>query len=287
MSDQLNKSVLMYAKIFEHGFVELVDVMGSDETIVMTARTSYDKGTKQISNTESLIRHLMRNQHMSPFEFGELIFRIRCPIFVARQWFRHRTGSYNEISLRYSEARDECYVPEKQLITTQDSKNKQARTNKELDNSHEIQQKLKEDANLLLTHYHSYLDQGMAREIARINLPLSIYTTFMYKTDLRNLLNFLKLRFDTHAQYEIRQYAIQMLPMVEKYFPITVKAWRDFTKEAVTFSRVEKPFLKAILQLIPNRDENLMKILENVQLGTLSQTERNEFLDKIQNLFSE
>jgi thymidylate synthase (FAD) len=278
------KTPLMEEKLFDHGFVELLDVMGSDEDIVNTARTSYDKGTKQTSTTEGLIRYLMRHQHNGPFEFGEFTFRIRCPFFVARQWFRHRTGSYNEVSLRYSEAPDEFYVPKPEWITTQDSRNKQARTTTKVSTADEIVDQLKKDAELLLNHYQDYLHKGTAREIARINLPLSLYTTFMFKIDLRNLLNFLYLRFDSHAQFEIRQYAIAILKMVEKYFPITVKSWKDYVKESITFSKSEIDILQELLKSQPDFLKRVEEKITTSPPTPLSVGEKAEFLDKIRRL---
>jgi thymidylate synthase (FAD) len=278
------KTPLMQEPILDHGFVELLDVMGSDEDIVNAARTSYDKGTKQTSNSEALIRYLMRHQHTSPFEFGELIFRIRCPFFVARQWFRHRTGSYNEVSLRYSEAPDDYYVPNADLITTQDSRNKQARTDQQVNTADTIKQQLDADAKLLLEHYHNYLDQGVAREIARINLPLSLYTTFMFKMDLKNLMNFLRLRFDSHAQLEIRLYAIAMLKMTEKYFPITMNAWKDYQKESITFSKPEISALKAYLSTKGNVIQEIEEFVKQGKLDNLSKGEQSEFIEKIHQL---
>ncbi|MHA1563657.1 MAG: FAD-dependent thymidylate synthase, partial [Promethearchaeota archaeon] len=165
--------VLLRENVLDHGFVELIDVLGSDQDIVNAARTSYDKGTKKISSTKQLIRYLIRHKHSGPIEFGVLVFRIRCPIFVARQWFRHRMASYNEVSLRYSEVVEEFYVPRSEWITGQDRRNRQARTDHEIEKSEEISSKLKQDSENLLKEYHNYIEKGVAREIARINLPLS------------------------------------------------------------------------------------------------------------------
>ncbi|MHA2001448.1 MAG: FAD-dependent thymidylate synthase, partial [Promethearchaeota archaeon] len=266
---------------------ELVDVLGSDDDIVNAARTSYDKGTKRVSNTKGLLRYLMRHKHSGPIEFGEAVFRIRCPLFVARQWFRHRTGSYNEVSLRYSEAVEEYYVPKHEWITTQDRRNRQARTGTEVISSKEICNKFDKDARELLEHYHGYLDQGVAREIARINLPLSLYTTFMYKSDIRNLLNFFSLRTDSHAQFEIRQYANIMVELVEKYFPITIAAWKDYTKNAINFSA---PELKIFKEIIETNNIDLISQVESYfsdKENSLSmpKLESQEFMDKIKRIF--
>ncbi len=279
------KPYLMRKEILDHGFVELLDVMGSDESIVNTARTSYDKGTKQVSSTKGLLRYLLRQKHMGPFEFGVCIFRIRCPFFVARQWFRHRTASYNEISLRYSEAVEEYYVPDAEMITTQDAHNRQARTGQKVSEAMNVRAQLEKDPKLLLSHYHDYLDKGVAREIARINLPLSLYTTFMFKMDIRNLMNFYSLRVDPHAQYEIRVYAKAMVKMTEKYFPVVIQAWRDYFQQSVTFSAAECEILGHILT----------KELDIVAAGKsftddhpethhLSKGETKEFLDKLRKI---
>lgn len=280
------KEILKIQKVFDHGFVELIDVLGDDQAIVNAARTSYDKGTKEVSSTAQLLRYLMRHRHSGPLEFGEVVFRIRCPLFVARQWFRHRTGSYNEVSLRYSEAVEEYYMPDHEWITTQDRRNRQARTSQEIEDSNQIRDQMQQDVQGLLKHYESYLNQGVAREIARINLPLSLYTTFCYKSDMRNLLNFFSLRTDSHAQFEIREYAKIMVKMVEDHFPITINAWRDYMKNAVTFSALEKNVLKTVLQqsnidIIKNVSEYLEKNTESVSLAKL---EIVEFLDKLRDL---
>ncbi|WP_457556660.1 FAD-dependent thymidylate synthase [Candidatus Harpocratesius sp.] len=280
--------VLMRELIFNHGFVELVDVLGSDQSIVNAARTSYDKGTKKVSSTRQLMRYLLRHNHSGPFEFGVCVFRIRCPLFVARQWFRHRTASYNEISLRYSEAQEEFYIPHHEWITTQDRRNRQARTQNEIEDAQRIQKMLQNDANLLLEHYNSYLNMGVAREIARINLPLSLYTTFAFKMDIRNLLHFLTLRTDPHAQFEIRQYALIMEKMVEKYFPLVIEAWRDYQKNALNFSKPELKILKEILQENMDIKKKVHDYIEKKQNSIqLAKLEQIEFMDKIRLLLDE
>ncbi len=281
-----NGEILKVKKILDHGFVELVDILGSDQAIVNAARTSYDKGTKKVSSTKQLIRYLMRHRHSGPLEFGELVFRVRCPLFVARQWFRHRTGSYNEVSLRYSEATDEFYVPKSEWITTQDRRNRQARTGTTIANSDSIRDEFQSNAQDLIHKYTHYLENGVAREIARINLPLSLYTTFCYKTDLRNLLNFFTLRTDSHAQFEIREYAETMVEMAEEYFPITIQAWRDYMKNALLFSAPEVEVLKAILT--ETNIDLVSKIgayfEKNREISSLAELEKVEFLDKIRSL---
>jgi len=277
--------VLLKEKVLDHGFVELIDVLGSDQDIVNAARTSYDKGTKKISSTKQLIRYLIRHKHSGPIEFGVLVFRIRCPIFVARQWFRHRMASYNEVSLRYSEVVAEFYVPPPEWITGQDRRNRQARTDHKIEKSEEISSKLKQDSENLLKEYHNYIEKGVAREIARINLPLSIYTSFVFKIDLRNLLNFLSLRTDPHAQFEIRQYANIMAKMSEKYFPIVIEAWRDYIKNSISFSSAELQVLKKIFEEkldIIKEVENFLQI--NEKELPLAKLEHLELMDKLRKL---
>lgn len=286
MSNQ--DDILLKENVLDHGFVELVDVLGSDQAIINAARTSYDKGTKQVSSTRQLMRYLLRHKHSGPFEFGACVFRIRCPLFVARQWFRHRTASYNEVSLRYSEAIEEYYLPDEEWITTQDRRNRQARTEIEIEDSHKVHEQLKNDAEMLLQHYSEYLENGLAREIARINLPLSLYTTFCFKMDIRNLLHFLILRTDSHAQFEIRQYAEIMEKMVEKYFPLVIEAWRDYTKFAITFSHDEQKILKEVLSGKINLIEDISTYLDNHQESTkLAKLEQVEFIDKLKTLLGE
>ena len=277
------KDYLERHEVLDHGFVELVDILGSDQSIVDAARTSYDKGTSKVSNTRNLLRYLLRHKHMGPFEFGECIFRIKTPLFVARQWFRHRTGSYNEVSLRYSEATEDYYVPDSDKITSQDLHNKQARTQEQIEDAEQIRKALDDEAAQIMKNYNMYLEKGVAREIARINIPLSHYTMYVFKMDIRNLLNFLTLRYDDHAQYEIRVYAIAMYEMIKKYFPITMEAWVDYNKEAISLSRVELTLLSEILS--DSGIDMIKKITEKISSNKeLSKTESADFLNKIKKI---
>ncbi|AYJ73916.1 thymidylate synthase [Thermus phage phiLo] len=197
-----------------------------DAQIVRAARVSYGKGTKTVREDEKLIRYLINNEHWSPFEMVEFKFHVKAPIFVARQWFRHRTASVNEVSARYSVVEDEYYVPEYWRL--QDTKNKQGsvgRLDEEANGyATEVYLKVMEEA---FRSYEELLASGVAREMARMVLPLSTYTQFYWKQDLRNLLHFLKLRLDPHAQWEIRQYAQAILSLIEPLVPLTVKAWKE------------------------------------------------------------
>jgi thymidylate synthase (FAD) len=201
-----------------------------DAQIVRAARVSYGKGTKTVRDDEKLIRYLIKNEHWSPFEMVEFKFHVKAPIFVARQWFRHRTGSVNEISGRYSVLEDEFYIPEKWRL--QDTKNRQG-SQGELD---ELTNEYATDAytealDYAYKAYEALLSAGVAREMARMVLPLSTYTQFYWKQDLRNLLHFLKLRLDEHAQWEIREYAKAILSLIEPLVPVTVKAWKEIVLE--------------------------------------------------------
>ena len=264
-------------KCLNHGFVRLVDVMGDDAAIVQAARTSYGKGTKSVSEDRNLIRYLMRNQHTSPFEMVEFKFHIKLPIFVARQWIRHRTANVNEYSGRYSEMPDEFYVPELDTIRKQSVNNKQARADEGFDDqySQEIIQKMSATQNKVFEEYKDFVDNGMAREIARINLPLSIYTEWYWKIDLHNLLRFLKLRLDKHAQYEIRVYAEIIAGILKQYVPHTWEAFEDYVLNAVCFSASELKILKNIIN--PN-----YKISEkDCTDAGLGAREMNEFKEKL------
>ena len=194
--------------VLDHGFVRLVDYMGSDSRIVQSARVSYGSGTKTYRQDKGLINYLLRNDHTSPFEQVVFTFHLKMPIFVARQWVRHRTARMNEISGRYSVMKDECYIPDKAHIALQSEDNKQGRKAEPVDDAtaERVITMLEEDHKRIFETYHALLDMGIAREIARIDLPLSLYTEFYWQMDLHNLFHFLKLRLDGHAQYEIRDH---------------------------------------------------------------------------------
>lgn len=197
-----------------------------DAQIVRAARVSYGKGTKSFREDEKLIRYLLTHEHWSPFEMVEFKFHVKAPIFVARQWFRHRTASVNEVSARYSVVEDEYYIPEHWRL--QDTKNKQGSVGK-LDGLTDalVTDAYTEAVEMAFEAYKSLLTAGVAREMARMVLPVSVYTQFYWKQDLRNLLHFLKLRLDPHAQWEIRQYAEAILQLIEPLVPVTVRAWKE------------------------------------------------------------
>ena len=236
--------------VLDHGFVRLVDYLGSDQRIVQSARVSYGEGTKTYRQDKGLINYLMRNDHTSPFEQVVFTFHVKMPIFVARQWTRHRTARMNEISGRYSVMKDEVYIPASENIAMQSEDNKQGRASEPVDaaTAEGIRALMKEDTDRALAYYHKLLDMGIAREISRIDLPLSLYTEFYWEIDLHNLFHFLKLRLDGHAQYEIRQYGIVMLEIVRRVCPIATEAFENHKLNGRSFSGREVEAIKAMLE---------------------------------------
>ena len=235
--------------VLDHGFVRLVDYLGSDQRIVQSARVSYGEGTKTYRQDKGLINYLMRNDHTSPFEQVVFTFHVKMPIFVARQWTRHRTARMNEISGRYSVMKDEVYIASEN-IAMQSEDNKQGRASEPVDaaTAEGIRALMKEDTDRAFASYHKLLDMGIAREISRIDLPLSLYTEFYWEIDLHNLLHFLKLRLDGHAQYEIRQYGIVMLEIVRRVCPIATEAFENHKLNGRSFSGREVEAIKAMLE---------------------------------------
>jgi thymidylate synthase (FAD) len=234
-------------KVLDYGFVALVDHMGNDNSVVQAARVSYGKGTKTTTEDRNLIRYLMRNSHETPFEMTAIKFHVKAPIFVFRQWHRHRIGiSINEMSGRYSEMPEEFYVPEIDCLNKQDKNIKQGRGQGQLENATTIQTRMKEQGQQEFQHYHWLLEQDVAREVARINLPLSTYSEMYWQVNLRSLFNFLLLRLDHHAQYEIRQFSEAMLELTKPLFPISCEAFIDYKMEAKTFSKMEIELLRKL-----------------------------------------
>ena len=258
--------------VLDHGFVRVIDYMGDDAAVVQAARVSYGKGTKKISDDAGLINYLLRHRHTTPFEMCEIKYHVKLPIFVARQWIRHRTANVNEYSARYSVLDREFYVPEEDHLAAQSSSNRQGRGNilsgKEAKRVLDI---LREDAQMTYDHYIEMLNEseegniidvskeGLARELARMNLTLSTYTQWYWKTDLHNLLNFLSLRADTHAQYEIRVYADAMMETLRRWCPITFQSFSDHRVEGVTLSgKAIKVVKKLISGVHINQEESGM-----------------------------
>lgn len=235
--------------VLDHGFVRVIDYMGDDGAVVQAARVSYGKGTRKVSEDAGLIRYLMRHRHSTPFEMCEIKFHVKLPIFVARQWIRHRMANVNEYSARYSILDREFYLPAPEHLAAQSSSNRQGRgAVLNGDQATEVLELLRSDAVRCFDHYEDMLNetpdgatrdanrQGLARELARINLTLNTYTQWYWKADLHNLLHFLALRADSHAQYEIRAYAEVMMKAVQAWVPATFAAFQDYRLGAVTFS---------------------------------------------------
>lgn len=246
-------------KIHEHGFVRLVDSMGDDNRIVQSARVSYGVGTKSFREDRGLIRYLLRNAHTSPFEQVVFTFHVKMPIFVARQWIRHRTARLNEISARYSVMKDEFYEPADKDINSQSSDNKQSR-NEELFPA-EILNKIKGSiTHIHKENYHAYqelLDKKVSREIARIILPTSLYTEMYWQIDLHNLFHFLKLRLDAHAQREIRVYAQALYKLIKNICPNACEAFEDYILNKVEIYKQEHVLLQELLK-DHNLDEKIL-----------------------------
>ena len=226
--------------VLDHGFVRVVDYMGDDAAVVQAARVSYGKGTKKVSEDRALIHYLLRHRHTTPFEMCEIKYHVKLPIFVARQWIRHRTANVNEYSARYSILDNEFYVPAPAQLATQSASNRQGRgAVLEPAQAARVMALLRDDAERAYRGYVEMLNEneagqaidpdraGLARELARMNLSLNFYTQWYWKTDLHNLLNFLSLRADAHAQYEIRVYAEAMIGTLERWVPMTAEAFRQ------------------------------------------------------------
>ena len=225
--------------MLDHGFVRVVDYMGDDSAVVQAARVSYGRGTRKTTEDEGLIRYLMRHYHSTPFEMCEIKYHVKLPIFVARQWIRHRTANVNEYSARYSIMDKDYYLPAPDQLAAQSIDNRQGR-GEVLDQAtaQQVLALLRQDAEQTFGHYELMLEEdiGLARELARMNLTLNTYTQWYWKTDLHNLFHFLRLRADSHAQYEIRVYAEAMLETVKAWVPLSYAAFRDYRLGAVTFS---------------------------------------------------
>ena len=228
-------------KVLDKGFVRLVDYLGDDSRIVQSARVSYGEGTKSYREDKGLIDYLLRNDHTSPFEQVSFTFHIKMPIVVARQWIRHRTAKVNEISGRYSVMESDFYVPEAEDIALQSDDNKQGRQNEPVsaELAKEIQDIISTEQERVYETYTKLLDMGLAREIARINLPLSLYTEWYWTMDLHNLFHFLRLRMDAHAQKEIRVYANAIFEIVKKITPMAAEAFEKHLLTGVALSGSE------------------------------------------------
>ena len=259
-------------KCLDKGFVRLVDSMGGDNAIVQSARVSYGKGTSKVSQDRGLIRYLMRHRHTTPFEMVEFKFHCKMPIFVARQWVRHRTANINEYSLRYSEARDEFYIPDPDQIEYQSALNKQGRAggvSNELKNK--VIQYFNEISDRSFEIYSELNREGVARELARAILPVNLYTEWYWKNDLHNLLHFVGLRSDSHAQFEIRVFSDAMASYIKKVAPHAWEAYQDYAVNGMRFSGIEQKILETKL---PKRV--LSDILEDISYSITASLHDNK-----------
>ncbi len=245
--------------VLDHGFVRVIDYMGDDAAVVQAARVSYGRGTRKVSEDKALIKYLMRHRHSTPFEMCEIKYHIKLPIFVARQWIRHRTANVNEISARYSILDKEFYLPRPEDLAAQSAQNRQGRGEVlEAEQAAQVLDLLRDDAERTYRNYEWMLNEaesadhdphraGLARELARMNLTLNTYTQWYWKTDLHNLLHFLSLRADPHAQYEIRVYAEAMLESVKAWVPGCYEAFCDYRLGAVSLSAGMLAVVKRLL----------------------------------------
>ena len=246
--------------ILDHGFIRVIDYMGDDSSIVQAARVSYGKGTKKVSTDSGLIKYLMRHWHSTPFEMCEIKYHVKLPIFIARQWIRHRTANVNEYSARYSILDKEFYLPEPNHLAAQSKNNRQGRGDiLQGEQAKKVLDLLKGDAERTYDNYENMLNErydgsvidesqnGLARELARMNLTLGTYTQWYWKTDLLNLMNFLRLRADHHAQYEIRAYADVMLDTLKRWVPVTYEAFLDYRVGGTEVSSKGKKVLKKLI----------------------------------------
>ncbi len=278
---ELEKILYEAIPILDHGFVRVVDYMGNDTSIVQAARVSYGKGTKKVSTDSGLIKYLMRHWHSTPFEMCEIKYHVKLPIFIARQWIRHRTANVNEYSARYSILDKEFYLPITKHLAAQSQSNRQGRGDVlQGEQAKKVLDLLKNDAEQTYNNYEMMLNErydgsvidekgvGLARELARMNLTLNTYTQWYWKTDLLNLMNFLRLRADHHAQYEIRTYAETMLDTLKKWVPITYEAFMDYRVGGTEVSAKGKTILQ---KLIKGEEVNL-------EQSGLSKREWNELM---------
>ncbi len=243
-------------KVLDRGFVRLVDYMGGDARIVQAARVSYGEGTKTVRQDKGLINYLIKHAHTSPFEQVVLTFHAKMPIFVARQWVRHRTARLNEISGRYSVMTEEFYIPAEEDIRYQSEDNRQGRSTRDV--PAELRQRvldiLRKDQSASYESYKALLDDDIARELARVNLPISLYTQWYWQIDLNNLFHFLRLRMESHAQMEIRRYAEVMADMARAVAPL---AYEAFEKHVAQGIRLSRPEVKAIRKLLAGKEHSL------------------------------
>ena len=256
ISEGMEENLYLIHKVLDHGFVRVIDYMGNDTSIVQAARVSYGEGTKKSRDDKSLIFYLMRHWHSTPFEMCEIKLHVKLPVFVARQWIRHRTANVNEYSARYSILDNEFYIPKSENLASQSSSNNQGRGDVlEGEEANKVIQILKSDSLRSYKSYEKMLSKenkkGLARELARMNLPTNIYTQWYWKTDLHNLFNFIRLRNDLHAQYEIRVYAEKIAELVKKWVPFSFEAFEQYQLNS---SHLSSNGLSCIKRLMKGED---------------------------------
>ena len=264
---------LEMVQLHDHGFVKLLDVMGDDQEVENAARISYGEGTRKVSQTRNLIRYLMRHKHTSPFEMCEVKFHIKLPIFIMRQLVRHRTANLNEYSGRYSVMSDEFYLPQGDYLQKQSKTNNQGRGEE-----HEAKGAVQFEFNRMYDSaqiaYENLLRADLAREISRAVLPVANYTECIWKIDLHNFFHFVRLRSDSHAQREIRDYSDAMYELVKPHFPLCCEAFEDYVRDAVTFSKQEMELIREAIW-----DGRGGLDTESEKLG---KRETKEFLEKLE-----
>jgi len=276
---KLEAIIYKFHKVLDHGFIRVIDYMGDDSSIVQAARVSYGKGTKKLNQDANLINYLLSHKHSTPFEMNEIKLHIKLPIFVARQWIRHRTANVNEYSARYSILDSEFYIPKSENMKPQSKTNNQGREGSL--NNDELKtyvNTLKQNSKNSFSNYHFLLNNdqdgkildnkrtGLARELSRMTLPLNAYTQWYWKIDLHNLLHFLALRFDEHAQYEIRVYAKVILDIVKKWVPLTYEAFIKNSVKSITLSSGAIDYLNSVLKNKKPEDKKVSKReLENLK----------------------
>lgn len=280
-----------YLPVLDHGFVGLVDHMGSDSAIVQAARVSYGAGTKQVQDDRNLIRYLMRHEHTTPFEMCEVKFHIKLPIFVMRQLVRHRTASMNEYSARYSVLTDEFYIPELEQIQKQSTTNKQGREESAwgFEEKRNVQHSFQRSFFNAYKEYENLLgkdDNGLARELARSVLPVGGYTELYWKANLKNFLHMARLRMDPHAQWEIREFAGAMYELAKPLFPLACQAFEDYQQNSMRLSKMEIDLVKRLIN-----KETWLDLVEDqrsedgiAKAYGLSKRELNEFKSKLLDL---
>ncbi len=269
---KIEKILYKSFKVLDHGFIRVIDYMGDDSSIVQAARVSYGKGTKKLNQDKSLINYLISHRHSTPFEMNEIKFHIKLPIFVARQWIRHRTANVNEYSARYSILDREFYIPKNRDLKPQSKTNNQGRSGKlESEDVKFYSKLLKKNSIKSFENYSLLLNEddegkildekrnGLARELSRMTLPLNAYTQWYWKIDLHNLMHFLALRFDPHAQYEIRVYAEIMMGIFKKWVPLTYEAFISNRLRSLTISEEGVSYIKSLLHGKKSNKENVSK----------------------------